>query len=325
MDVNVDLDMSHVGLGTLDEYSLMVLFGNAHSRCLTDGLEHDPGRITDAKGNILYPAYFMTHLVVPPAIPLNSFPLWSSVGIEASVRRYGDTILDSSYSAGREKGGARITMQANSLFILDPGIFRSRRKQGVAPQSGAIRELEKLGAPPLAIQEVARVRTCGFEGADRSWLVADPYTYTLECNRDVAPGHPMIFARIPAIADLAERVFLRRLALGRISEDILQAVSLLERKTFYYDNAFAGETLTVLTRSAIWNCGESLWKDNIRLQYTFRMTCDTEIYSGGELLALSRAEKVIVHEIRNQSLIQDTKRLLQPLCLETGARDGRPF
>lgn len=323
MEVKVDLDMSHVGLGTLDEYSLMVLFGNTHSRCLTDGLEHDPGGITDAKGNILYPAYFMTHLVVPSSVPLNSFSLWNPVGIETSVRRYGDTILDSSYFAGRKEDEARITMRANSLFILDPGIYRSRRKQGAAPRPGAVRELEKLEAPPPAIQEAARVRTCGFEKADQLWPAAEPYPYTLECNRDVAPGHPMIFARIPALAELAERQFLRRMACGRMSEDILQAVSLLERKTFYYANAFAGDTLALHTRGAIRACGESLWKDNPRLQYTFRITCDTELYNGGELLALSSAEKVIVHEIRNQSLIQDTKRLLQPLCLETGARDGR--
>jgi probable biosynthetic protein (TIGR04098 family) len=316
MEMNVNLDMSHVGLGTLDEYSLMVLFGNAHSRCLTDGLAHDPGRITDAKGNILYPAYFMTHLIVPPCVPLGAFGLWGSIDIEASVRRYGDTILDSSYRAGKKGETACITMQANSLFILDPGIYRARRKQGAAPQPGAICELAKLGAPPVAIQEAARVRANGFEGRQSLALEAAPYAYTLELNRDVAPGHPMIFARIPAIAELAERQFLRQVSQGRLSEDILQAVSLLDRKTFYYDNAFAGETLTLHTRGAIRPCGASLWKDNPRLQYTFFITCETELYHGGELIAISRAEKVIVHEIRNQSLIQDTKRILQPLCLE---------
>jgi probable biosynthetic protein (TIGR04098 family) len=305
----------------------MVLFGSAHSRYLTAGLEHNASQIVDAKGRVLYPAYFKTHLIVPPCLPLNSFCLWDSISIETHVRRYGDTILDSVYSAKRAANGsaARISMQANSLFILDPSIFRSRSKQVAVPRVGAIRDMEKLSAPPLAIQEAAKVRASGFEGAERLSLVGDPYFYTLECGRDVVPGHPMIFAKIPQLAEFSEREFLRQMTRSKISEEILDAVSMLERKTFYYGNAFASEALVLHTRGDIRACGESLQKENHKLQDSYRITCDTELYSGGELLAKSFAEKVIVHEIRNQSLIQDTKRLLQPISLKTGESNDRPI
>jgi hypothetical protein len=58
----VDLGMNHVGLGCLDERSLMLLFGESHSRNLTRGLSHNANQILDAAGNTLYPAYFMTHM-----------------------------------------------------------------------------------------------------------------------------------------------------------------------------------------------------------------------------------------------------------------------
>lgn len=319
------LDMNHTGLGTLDEFSLMVLFGNYHSQYLTEGLSHNASQIVDVKNNVLYPAYFMTHMRVPPSVPLHSFSLWDQISIETKVCRYGDTILDSTYSAGRMEDQVTpcITMQANSVFILDPAITRTRYKQVSAPRLGGVRDMERLKVPPQALQESARVRACGFDGAERLQLAAEPYRYTLEFNRDTAPGRPLIFAKIPLLMELSEREFLRGLTRSRISEEILQAVSLLERKTFYYGNAFSGNELLLYTKGAIENCSESLWKENPKQQYVYRLTYETELYDNGDLLAISRSDKAIVYEISSQPLIQDTKRLLKPTASGAGINHER--
>lgn len=322
LTATLQLDMSHVGLGTLDEYGLMVMFGNNHSRFLTEGLEHNASQIVDVKDNILYPTYFMTHLRVPPASPLSTFSLWDNIHIETRVKRYGDTILDSSYRARKEENGTGpdITMQANSLFILDPVICRAPHKQVSAPKAGAVREMQTLSSPPDAIQKSARVRSSGFDDSENDYITGEPYFYTLESNRDTVPGHPLIFAKIPFLMELSERDFLRRITGDRISEEILQSVSLLERMTFYYGNAFAGSRLTLHTKGFIESCNESLCKENSRLQHTHRLAFETELYDNGELLAVSRSDKTVVHEVRNQSMIQDSKRLFKPILCNTGVQ-----
>lgn len=318
LKATLNLDMSHVGLGTLDEFSLLVLFGNQHSRFLIENLPHNSSQITDVKNNTLYPAYFMTHLRIPPSVMLGSFSLWDNLYTETRVKRYGDTILDSHYLARREESEDTpdITMQANSLFILDPAIFRTRYKQVSAPQAGAVREMERLSIPPKAIQESAKVRSTGFESSKKLNLIGDPYYYTLEFGRDTAAGHPLIFAKIPQLMEFSERAFLRCFTQNKISEELLQAVSLLERKTFYYGNAFAGSRISMHTRGTFKTCDESLWKENPRFQYIYRLFFETELYDNGELLAVSQSEKVIVHEIRNQAMIQDTKRLFKSISNE---------
>lgn len=157
------------------------------------------------------------------------------------------------------------------------------------------------------------MRAAGFGHGGTAMESAEPFHYLLENGRDVAAGHPMIFAKIPQLAELCERRFLREMTGSRISEDILQAVSLLSRKTFYYGNAYAGDRLALHTRARVAACKESLWLDNPRLQYLFRITCETEMYGDRELIAIMQSEKVIVHSIGSQSLVQDTKRLLGPL------------
>jgi len=316
----LQLEMSHVGLGNLDEEAVMVVFGSCHSRYLTAGLERDATRIVDTKGKLLYPAYFMTYLRVPAELPLASLALWDFVEIEVSVRRFGDTILDSSYALrrGDVRGSLAITMQANSLFIWDPSHYKTASRQVSAPKAGAVRELAAMSAPPTAIQESARVRSSGFDAGSGEWIAAEPFEYRLEANRDTSPGHPLIFGRFPLLMELSERAFLRELARGRLGEEVFQDMAILERKVFYYGNAFAGAELTLHTKGIIRPCRESLWSTNPRLQYLFRVRLDTEIYSRGELLAVSRAEKVLVHEIRNQSRIQDSMRLFGRLTQTLG-------
>jgi probable biosynthetic protein (TIGR04098 family) len=94
---NLYLTMSHVGLGDLNEYALMVLFGNAHSHRLTKGLSITPNEIAAMDGTTLYPAYFMTHLKVPLAFLISSYKLWQTVSVGDEVKHFGDTLLESNY------------------------------------------------------------------------------------------------------------------------------------------------------------------------------------------------------------------------------------
>ena len=318
-----EIDMSHAGLGALDESSAMVMLGNCHSRYLIQGQTIRPTEIIDANDNVLYPAYFMTHLVVSPQLALSTLHLWNKVEIKVAVRRYGDTVLDSDYAlrpVDRDDNVA-ITMKANSLFILDPSIHRSQDRQVAAPRADCLRKMERLTRPPVAIQESAKVRVQGFPAVDEHWLIGSPYPYRLMANRDTSPDHPMIFAKFPLLMELSERHFLAQLTEGRIAEDSLHDVALLQRKIFYYGNAFAGDKLELYTKGRLEQCTSSLWKDNIKLQYLFLIKLQTEIYHNGQIIAVASADKVIVKPISDQASIQDMKRLFSSLSIQCHGSD----
>ncbi len=93
----IELTMSHVGLGRLTEASLLTLFGDGHSHSPVEGVENNPAGIADTDGRMLYPAYIMTHLMVPSSYPLSTFNLWdpTSTGSTKDLRHH----LDSSRAA----------------------------------------------------------------------------------------------------------------------------------------------------------------------------------------------------------------------------------
>ena len=117
------------GLGSLNEYALMVLFGNAHSHRLVAGTGAKPDGMVDQRGNVLYPAYFMTTLKVPTCNLLRSFKLWEQVDVGVEIHRFGDTLLESRYALGRDGAldprGADWsealwpTMSGNNLIVVD--------------------------------------------------------------------------------------------------------------------------------------------------------------------------------------------------------------
>ncbi len=312
--------MSHVGLGSLDEPSAMLLFGNSHSRLLTRGLPHNLNEVVDAKGRQLYPAYFMTDLTVPLATPLRAFSLWQSVQIETTLSRFGETLLESSYSLWRmtDEGvaitgdQAAITMRANSVFIVDPSLFLTKHKQVSAPRYGMIAPMRRLSSPPLAIQESVHLRAGLADDAHFPHRAAT-FSYHVESGRDVVPGHPLMFAKIPQIIEISERRALRDLSDARMSEEMLDAVDLLRRKTFYFNNAFAGADLRMYTQLSLRPCEGSQWQFNSKVDYVACISFSTEVYVGGELLAMARAEKVSAFLLGQQAMAQDARRLYRQL------------
>src|SRR6478735_1570990 len=79
-----ELTYSHQDLGALNEFGLMCLFGNMHSKALVRGLGITVEDIRDHHGRQLYPAYFHTHLRIPESCPLSQFKAWRKVqtGVE---------------------------------------------------------------------------------------------------------------------------------------------------------------------------------------------------------------------------------------------------
>lgn len=258
-----ELTYSHQDLGALNEFGLMCLFGNMHSKALVQGLGITVEDIKDHHGRQLYPAYFHTHLRVPESCPLSQFRAWRNVRTGVDLKRFGKCYLDSSYviKPGGDSApttqdfasGIYPTMHGNNLFIVDVSEDSSVARQLAVPESASVVPLEPVGEKPAAIQgakEVSRDRAIR-KGVDYPWVARESIAYAVIPGRDVAVGHAMIFARFCQVMDYAEYIFLTDHSEPALREIELAEYQLLEREIYYFNNAYAGDTIDVAVKARV--------------------------------------------------------------------------
>jgi probable biosynthetic protein (TIGR04098 family) len=319
---NVELTMSNVGLGDLNEYALLLLFGNAHSHQLTFNTGVRPNEIKDNQGLTLYPAYFMTHLRVPPCAALSSYKLWDKVSVGVDVARFGETILESSYVLGKDGEVAADTslwnlnknpsMKANSLIVVDVGESAVESRRVSVPKSGCFAILPKLLKPPEAIVRSKNIRSNGFGNKPGKIKIKEPITYYVASDQDAAPGHAMVFAKFSKIMDCAEFIVLSQKLKPGLPSNVLPYLSLLERETFYYGNCFAGETLEIYLHGDIEECDSNYHGDSLQTISVAILTYQIEIYlqRNNTLLAMAQVKKLLALPTSSQDLIPDIKRII---------------
>lgn len=319
---NIELTMSHVGLGVLNEYALLLLFGNAHSHQLTLNTGILPNQIKDNQGLTLYPAYFMTHLKVPPCFSFSSYKLWDKVSVGVDVARFGETILESSYVLGRDGEIApnasqwdlnkQPSMRANSLIVVDVGESTVESRKVSVPRSECFTVLPKLSKTPEAILRSKNIRSNGFGNKAEKIKIKEPITYYVANDQDAAPGHAMVFAKFSKIMDWAEFVVLSQKLKPGFPSNVLQYLSLLERETFYYGNCFAGETLEVYLHGDIKECDSNYHGDSLQTISVAILTYQIEIYiqRNNTLLAIANVKKLLAIPTAFQDFIPDIKRII---------------
>ncbi len=317
-----ELTMSQLGLGALTEYALMVMFGNAHSHCLTLGRDNNPSQIVDAHGLTLYPAYFMTHLTVPASRPLASFALWDRVAVGVDVQRFGDTLLESSYALGREDELAESAeswdpastpmMRGANLIVVDVAEESASRRVS-APKPDCIADLPKVKKPPHGLLNARKVRANGFGAIPNPRLAAEaPFLYDVALNRDAAPNHAMIFAKFVEVMDYAETALLTRSLQPGFQLELLGHLHVLEREIYYYGNAFAGETLAIHVKGDARPCAADHHGESMAWVSTALFDFEIGVYRArnNALLALARVRKLLALPTRLQDAASDVARAL---------------
>ena len=324
----IELTMSHVSLGNLNEYALMVLFGDAHSHHLTLGLDSNPSEIVDQEGHILYPAYFVTKLNVPEKSPLANFKLWDKVDVAVDVKRFGDTLLESNYVIGPQgtvpdnidqwNQDTFPTMLGNNLIIIDTIEGETTSNRRVAnPRSDSIAKLEKTRKVPEGISLSKRVRMEGIEidACDAMLTHKDPISYFVVPGRDTSPGHAMIFAKFSEIMDYAEFTFLSEMITPKMPTDLLSNLSILERETYYYGNCFGGEELTIFLSGSIEmrSCDQINEVSNTIAAANLNFVFEIYKRKDSSLVSISKVKKLLSIPVKNQDLIQDVCRIVPQL------------
>jgi probable biosynthetic protein (TIGR04098 family) len=323
---NIELTMSHVGLGTLNEYALMVLFGNAHSHHLVQGLDITADKIKDEQGLTLYPAYFMTHLKVPSHLPLSSYKLWDKVDVGVDVVRFGDTILKSAYVLGKEGDVPEDTskwspeefpyMKGCNLITVDVSELGGTNRRVSVPRQDCIASLPKISRPPEALSRARNIRTNGFDiNISKKLHSKEPFTYVVMNDQDAAPGHAMLFAKYVKIMDWAEHLLLSEQLKPGFQLEVLQNLSTLEREIYYYGNCFAGETLDVFIHGDIKECEPDFHGDALNIISAAILTFQIEIYQQkrNSLLAIAYVNKLLALPTSMQDLIPDVRRIIKKI------------
>lgn len=321
----LELTMSHVSLGNLNEYALMVLFGNSHSHSLVLGTQLTPDQIKDDAGSTLYPAYFMTRLTVPPASLLPSFKLWEHVSVGVDVHRFGDTLLESKYALGRGRqlpddptewdSGRFPVMEGNNLIVIDSVENTGSRRKVGNPGAGLIADLPKLTRAPKGIMLSKQVRTNGFMDVSFPgyfFKSSRPIHYDVVAGRDAVPGHAMIFAKFAEIMDVAEHSFLSEQFRPQLASDLLNCLAVLDREIYYFGNCYASETLQIDLRGSIEIPEDDRLQDSSDYIPAAYLNIIFEIRQRRDnvLLVLAKARKVFAVPMQNQDLVSDINRIV---------------
>jgi probable biosynthetic protein (TIGR04098 family) len=321
----VELTMSHVGLGSLTESALMVLFGNAHSHRLVAGTGRKPDGLVDHRGNYLYPAYFATSLRIPLGNLLSSYKLWEHVDIGIDVRRFGETLLESTCVLGREGCiGSELPdwhappspmMTGCNLMVVDAvdGAGLANRQVAV-PRRECLAPLAKLRSVPAAVARSKLIRSQGFrlEPAGIALRTEEPVRYKVRPGADAAPGHAMVFAKFSDIMDVAEREFLARHARFALPAHALDHLSVLERDTYYYGNCLGGESLNIRMSGFIRPLDWTKFDESSNCILAAELNLAFEIGKAidGSLLAMACVKKLLVLPAKGQDVARDVARIL---------------
>ena len=245
-----ELTLANVGLGTLHETALMRIFATAQAHRLAKpgGTLRD---IVDADGRRIHAAYYMTHVLVPAAYPLESLHVWDRVDVGVDIHAFGGTTLDSHYRLARHGELGHSTdfkrfpsMHANSLFVLnEPGC----EAIAVPPRPDTMADLPRILLPPPSTERFRSLSTAGAPSVSGRGPLCSPapMEYDVIAGRDAAPTHPMMFASFIDVMDASETLFLGRALERPFSSAVLHTRRLIERETYYVTNCMAGETIDV--------------------------------------------------------------------------------
>jgi probable biosynthetic protein (TIGR04098 family) len=329
-----ELTLCHVGLGSLSEPALLTLFADAQAHCLTAGTDGTLREVVDAAGHLLYPAYYRTHLKVPPERLLDSFRLWDRVSVGVDLKSFGGMQLDGTYVLGHAGevapdpvawGSARLpAMRGSTLFVVD---HRDREQQVSIPAAGRIATLEKLARPPAEMDLFRRARALGarfFQPLDDpgpAALLAQraPIRYPILPGRDVAAGreaayagHTLLFARFAEVMDEAERILLAEQVWPPFPRDLLRCRTVLERETYYFGTCGADQAIEAGVRAWLSPCPPRLHGNGAEIVSAATLRSVVELYdeASRRLLAVARAEKLLAVPSTDQGLLRDVERLL---------------
>lgn len=314
-----ELTLNHLGLGTLNECALLLLFANTEFHRILADTDGNPDTIYDSAGYRLYPAYYYTKLDVPPPVRLSDYQIWDTVEVGVDVKRFGEIILDVKGIMG-SKGEipdetenwnrlALPTFEAGNLMVIDAREDAQRADQLSSPAPACISKMERVKTPPRALLKTKKKYVHRPDATEINELFAskEPILFNVEKNRDAITDRHMIFAKFTEIMDVAENTHLTRCLAPAFPDEILHNLSILKREVYYYGNCFPGETIEVHIKGIVtdFNAGEAVSTDNGQIIGKLILYFELYQHNNFNFLATAKAEKIITDH-SGEAALQET-------------------
>jgi len=314
----ITLSPSQVGLGDLNELSLLTLMADTHYRVLTRGTGTSPRAILNKAGQPLYPSIFALHLRVPPGRLIESYPLWEQVAVGADVRGFGRSFLDVRGALGR------VGEVPEDPERWTDGAFASARWAGAwtvddashdvsMPAAGSLAELGRLAAVPELLTEFRAVHGRGAIGEpSASARFGKPILYPVVAGRDAARGRQMMFSQFVVVMDHAEREFLTERLQPAFPRELVDCRTTLERRVFYTGNCRADDVVAVSIRGHVGRVPEDLLGADSPLVPAAALTLTMELteHRSKRLLALCETRKLLAVPTSLSHLTREAARML---------------
>jgi probable biosynthetic protein (TIGR04098 family) len=308
----VELTLAHVDLGRLTEVAAMTLFGIAHAHRITAGTGNTIRGITDATGALLYPAYYWTHLRVPPDRLLGQHQVWDKIAIGVDAYRHGGTLLASSYVLARPgelDNHASVdelpqlpSLRAGSMFFSDSD---GDPKPGT-PKRGLVADLESLTAPPPSLQRFRAVRDDASIDTAFFDTLGAPKTisYPLRVGHEIHGDHSVMFARYAGITDAIERELLIHHVWPPFPIALADCLEVLDRETCFFANVRGEQVVRAGIRARLEPCPPGLDVADPELVATAILHSVIEVYDEANvLLVTTKAKKLLVVPSAQQRLV----------------------
>jgi len=323
----VELTLSHVGLGSLGEYALMTLFANSLFHRLAVGKQRPPAEIVDKNGEMLYPGFYTTHLTVPPNRLLEQHRAWQKFSVGVEVHSFGGMLFESQYVLADPDEisddfrtwdlNSFPSMRGSSMFIVD----RVGREAEVSiPKAGLIADLPKLAAPPAAMERFRKLRAEGSASLqfDANLKSHQPISRHIGADRDATTNHnrpyrshTMLFARFIEIMDQAEREFLTEQMWPPFPSPLLDSRTVIGRETYYFGTPQPDDVVQIGVVGQLTPCPVNFHGASSEIISAGLLTFLLEIYDQRTkaLLAISKVKKLLAVPSAEQTLLHDAQRL----------------
>ena len=302
----IELTPALVGLGDLHEAALLALFADTHYRVLTHGGTATPREIADKSGQPLYPSVVAVHLQAPAQRPIESHALWRELDVGVDVRSFGRQFLEVTAVVGRV-GEVPDAVEAWGDLPVPRATWSSAwtatRPGGehelAMPAAELLAHLPRLTQLPAGINAARDAQARGALPAMPE-LRGAPIRYPVVAGRDAAVGRQMMFSHFVVVMDAVEREYLGRRVAPAFPSDVLDCVSTLERRIFYFGNCGAGDVIEVRVAATLERASPA----------RVRIAMELVDERSGRLLALAEATRNIALPPARAALVPAVERLL---------------
>lgn len=314
LNYDLNLTLSHLGIGNLSEVGLLNIFAEAQLADITQGTGTNLWTLKTADGRALYPAWYAFELQVSPDYLLSSFKLSDKIRVTSNVQSYGGMLLDSRFTIShgdtvKQQSSNLPTLTGGNLFIVKGGV--GEPEIGI-PEQGSLAVMPLLSNEPPDLNLFRQARRLGISPNANDYIWSGRLSTYLGSGLRIAPGTNLMFSNYIDILDSAEFRFISQQLHPAIPLPIAANVETIYRRVFYFGNCTLGDRLSIWICVSIKRIDPNFHGTRKDIVSVGLMESTAEIYDhkSKEMLVCAKTTKLLAVPSTRPSLIRDMERVI---------------